>query len=73
MTDADDPVLVPPEVADELEPLRDAGDLDPTDRAAAKEAASERGFEEAANWLERVGENVYERAARGEFVAGGDR
>lgn len=63
-------VTVPPEVHDELDSLRKSGDLDPNDREGTIEAASDREFDEAAKWLERVGEDVYERAARGRFVAG---
>ena len=66
----DDPVIVPPEVRDELEPLREDGELDPTDRQRAADAAADRGYDAAAKWLERVGDDVYERAARGRVVAG---
>lgn len=65
----DDQVTVPPEVHDELEALRESGDLDPTDREATKAAAADRGLDEAVKWIDRVGDSVYERAARGRFEA----
>lgn len=67
----EDPVRVPPETSDGLKTLYEAGELDPTDRENAIEQASERGFESTVKWLEKVGDQVYARAARGEFVAGG--
>lgn len=68
----DDPILVPPEAHDGLEDLRRAGALDPDDREAARMAASERGYHDAEQWIEQVGEDVYERVARGEFTSQGD-
>lgn len=66
----DEQVIVPPEVYDELDSLHQSGDLEPDDRERAIQLASERGYDETVNWLESVGDEVYTRAARGEFVAG---
>ena len=63
-----DQVLVPPEVYDGLESLYEAGELDPDDREAAARTASERGDEYVTEWLENVGDQVYERAATGAFT-----
>lgn len=68
-----DPVLVPPETSDGLKTLYEAGELDPEDRENAIEQATKRGFEKTVKWLEKVGDGVYARAARGEFVSGDER
>ena len=66
----DEQVIVPPEVHDELESLHQSGELAPGDRERAIAVASERGYDETVDWLEKVGEEVYAQAARGEFIAG---
>lgn len=65
----DEQVLVPPEVRDGLDSLQRDGALDATDRQTALETASERDLEATVRWLEKVGDAVYERAARGAFAA----
>lgn len=65
----DDQVTVPPEVYDELESLHRSEELDPDDRETSKQTASDRGYDAAVKWLEQVGDDVYARAARGEFTA----
>lgn len=63
----DDQVTVPPEVYDELESLHQSEELDPDDRETSKRLASDRGYDATVKWLEQVGDEVYARAARGEF------
>lgn len=65
----DDSVLVPPEVEDGLDTLREAGTLHVGERDRAIEDASDRGLDATVSWLEQVDEVVYERAADGRFVA----
>lgn len=68
---ADDPVRVPPEVYNGLEKLHKSEELNPDDRENAKQQASERGLDDTAKWLRQVDDEIYARAARGEFIAGG--
>lgn len=65
----DDQVLVPSDVYEGLEFLQQSGELDPDDREAAKQVASERGYDHTVQWLEQVGDEIYTQAARGKFTA----
>lgn len=66
----DDPVVVPPEVAEELELLYQLNETDTDNRERVKQRAQERGLEAAVKWLEHVDEEVYRQSRRDGFIAG---
>lgn len=65
---APEQVAVPVEVHEGLEALDRDGSLDPDDREQAIERADEEELIATRRWLERVGEDVYERASTGAFT-----